>query len=203
MLDAGLARRCLLTCAWLAFASAAQASEGERLGRGTQEWALVAGHGYGLDIAGAEGEDAGDVEFGALVPRWGLVLTPRLYEASWLSGNLEALVEGALLVAWEPSGGVAGGVSFGFRYNFLSFERMVPFVEIGVGLLGLDFDLESQADGLAFTPQAGAGLHLWLSSRAALTAQWRFHHISNADLYDDNVGINDSLFLVGATFFVE
>lgn len=162
----------------------------------------MTGHGLGLGFAGSQGRDAEDVEFAALLPRWGIGLTNPL-GAGWYRGSVELLVEGALLFAFQPKGGFAGGATLGFRWNFLASPRLVPFVEMAAGIVDLEFDLHSQADGISFTPQAGVGFHYWTSRRTALTGEWRLHHISNADLRDPNDGINDSLFLVGVSFFPE
>jgi hypothetical protein len=198
----------LLAAAWLASpapaASAPDPSDPEaRLPHGAQEWALAVGHGLGFALGSSGQSDVEDVEFVALVPRWGLVLTDRLGADAWYAGNLEILVEGAFLQAYEPKGGFAGGGTLGLRWNLLGGRRIVPFVEIAGGIVDLDFDLEHQANGISFTPQGGAGLHFMMSGRMAITGEWRFHHISNADLRDDNDGINDSLFLVGFSFFPE
>ncbi len=172
-----------------------------RFTRGAQGWAFAAGHGFGLAVGGSQGSDLEDVEFSALVPRVGIGLTDPLGEAAWWRGNLELLIEGALLFQHEPTGGFAGGGGLGLRYNFLGLERAVPFVEGGAGILGLDFDLEQQSDGLSFGLQLGAGLHYGLSRHTALTVEWLFHHISNAGIHEHNDGINDALFLVGVTYF--
>jgi hypothetical protein len=174
-----------------------------RLARGAQEWALAVGHGLGFALGSSGDSDVEDVELVALLPRWGLVLSDPLGAGAWYGGNLELLVEGAFLYAYEPKGGFAGGATLGLRWNFLAGRRIVPFLEVAGGVVDLDFDLEHQADGINFTPQAGLGLHYWVLRRAALTGEWRFHHISNADLREDNDGINDSLFLVGISFFPE
>jgi len=169
--------------------------------KGTREWGLSLAQGAGLGIWGSEGGDAEDVRFVGLVPRYGVGLSDPVAEDCFLRGNLELLVEGALLAAYGPTGGLLGGANLVFRYNFLSFERTVPFVELGAGVAYLELDLESQSDGLAFTPQAGVGLHWWLSPQASLTASWRLHHISNAGIGADNDGINESLLLIGVSWF--
>jgi opacity protein-like surface antigen len=174
-----------------------------RFARGAQEWALTAGHGFGLSVAGSDGSELEDLEFVALVPRLGIGLTDPLGEASWWRGNLELLIEGALLFEHVPNRGFAGGGGLGLRYNFLGLERVVPFVEGGAGILGLDFDLDHQSDGLNFGLQLGAGLHYGLSRRTALTMEWLFHHISNAGIHEHNDGINDALLLIGVSYFPE
>lgn len=174
-----------------------------RFARGAQEWGFAAGHGFGLSVGGSDGSELGDLEFVALVPRLGIGLTDPLGEAGWWRGNLELLIEGALLFEHHPTGGFAGGGGLGLRYNFLGLERAVPFIEGGAGILGLDFDLEHQSDGLNFGVQLGAGFHYGLSRRTALTVEWLFHHISNAGIHEHNDGINDALFLVGVSYFPE
>lgn len=174
-----------------------------RFARGTQEWGLALGNGFGFALGRSGDSDVEDVQFAALVPRFGLGLTDRLGADAWYHGNLELLVEGALLQAYEPKGGFAGGATLGLRWNFLAWRGIVPFVELAAGIVDLEFDLDHQSDGINFTPQAGLGFHYWLSERTAFTSQWRFHHISNADLRDPNDGINDSLFLLGISFFPE
>jgi hypothetical protein len=169
--------------------------------KGAQEWGLSLGYGRGLGLWGSAGTDAEDLRFTGLVPRFGLGLSDPLASGSWYGGNLELLVEGALLAAYEPKGGYSIGANLLFRYNFLSWRRLVPFVEIGAGLAYLELDLDSQSDGLGFSPQGGLGCHWLLSPRVALTLSWRLHHLSNAGIYNDNVGVNNSLLLVGFSYF--
>ena len=209
-------RRLLLTATglpflWTAVASAepiaqppaaARAAEGRAVfGKDARQWGLSVAQGTGLGIWGSAGQDAEDVRFVGLVPRYGVGLGDPVAEESVLHGNLELLLEGALLAAYGPKGGFLGGANVVLRYNFLSFERIVPFVELGAGLAYLELDLDSQSDGLSFTPQGGLGLHWWLSPRASLTASWRLHHVSNAGIGADNDGINDSMLLIGVSWF--
>jgi hypothetical protein len=181
----------------------AVAEPDDRFARGAHEWSLAAGQGTGFELFGSAGSDLVDVEFAALVPRWGRVLSEPLGAGAWYHGSLQLLAEGAFLYAYEPKGGFAWGGTLALRWNFLASERLVPFVTLGAGLVDLEFDLDHQADGINFTPQGGVGLHVRASRRTALTAEWRLHHISNADLREDNDGINDGLFLIGVSYFPE
>ncbi|MGH7288989.1 MAG: acyloxyacyl hydrolase, partial [Myxococcota bacterium] len=170
-----------------------RADEGTaRFEKGAEEWGLSIGLGLGLGIWGSDNKDAQDVRFVSLVPSYGIGLSDPVAADSWYHGNLELLVEGALSVAYGPKGGFIGGAGIALRYNLLAWRHLVPFVELGAGLAYLELDLDSQSDGLSFTPQGGLGVHWWLSPRASLTASWRLHHVSNAGIGDDNAGINDS-----------
>jgi opacity protein-like surface antigen len=170
---------------------------------GKEEVGLAAGYALAIPIGGTAGGDLEDVQFIYFAPRWGVGLGDPVGGDAWYRGNFDFLVEGAFLYEVEPRDGWAAGLTLMFRYNFLPGGNFVPFVEAGAGFVVLDFDLEDQADGVNFTPQAGLGFHYFVSERTAVTGEWRFHHISNAGTEEPNRGINDSLFLVGLTIFLE
>jgi hypothetical protein len=179
----------------------AQEEAGARFRDGSRQFGLSFAQGTGLGIGGSAGNDAEDVRFAGLVPRWGVGLSDPVGAGSFYHGNLELLIEGALLFAYGPHGGWLGGANAVLRYNLLGWGRAVPFVELGAGAAYVDLELDSQSDGLGFTPQGGLGLHWVLSEHASLTTAWRLHHVSNAGIYDENVGVNDSLLLIGVTWF--
>jgi hypothetical protein len=173
---------------------------GARFSEGSRQFGLALAQGTGLGLWGSGGKDVEDVRFVGLVPRWGFGLSDPVGAGAWYHGQLELGVEGTLLVAYGPHGGWLGGANLVLRYNWLGWGRAVPFVELGAGAAYLDLGLDSQSDGLGFTPQGGLGLHWPLSERALLTAAWRLHHVSNAGIYGDNVGINESLLLISVTW---
>ena len=121
---------------------------GTAFGYGKQEWAIAAGYGFGLGLNGDCGCNLKDIRYAALVPRWGIGLTDPLAEESWYRGNLDLLLEGAFLFAYQPEHGFAGGATLMFRYNFLKYEHLVPFVEAGAGILGTDLDLRGSVGRL-------------------------------------------------------
>lgn len=170
-------------------------------GLGKQEIALAAGYGFGLPIGGSKGTESEDVQYAYLAPRWGIGISNPLGGDAWYRGNFELLVEGSFFFNHEPKSGTAAGGAAILRYNFLSGDTFIPFLEAGAGIISLDFDLDTQADGLNFTTQGGLGFHYFFSERTALTGGWRFLHISNAGINSPNVGINTSLFLVGVSYF--
>ena len=169
-------------------------------GAGKQEIALAVG--YAIPLAGGGTPEIEDTQYVFLAPRWGIGITDPLgEEGAWYRGNLELLGEGQFFFETEPKGGFAGGFAILFRYNFLPDGKFIPFVEAGAGILGLDFDVDGQRDGFNFSPQAGLGFHYFVSERTALTGEWRWFHISNADTREPNNGIDSSLFLIGVSFF--
>jgi opacity protein-like surface antigen len=54
-----------------------------------------------------------------------------------------------------------------------------------------------------FLEQGAAGAHYYLNNNLAITADYRFRHVSNAGIDEPNGGINTSFFLLGATYRFE
>lgn len=174
-----------------------------RFGEGCFNVGFHAGYGipFHFDDDNTQVEDS---VFVALIPRGAVGLTDTLLGDHWLRGSIELGLEGHFLIQTEPHSGSAWGVSLLFRYNFLASDRFVPFVEVGGALIDLDFDIDPpRADGVNFALQGSVGVHWFVSKRTAITAQWRYHHISNGRVNEPNVSLDHSLFMVGTTFFMD
>lgn len=115
------------------------------------------------------------------------------YETIWPHRAPEGLG-----IRFEASAGAATGTEFsGERLvasgNFLAVyefdspksKEIVPYVEAGVGLIYTDFQREDQGCRLNFNPVAGFGLRM-----GSTFVVLRVHHLSNAELDDENTGIN-------------
>lgn len=178
------------------------AAEDGLFGFGRQSIGISAGHGLALPIGGSRGTELDNTQFLYLAPRWTIGISDPIGGHSLFRGNFELVLEGALHYIFKPKNGFAGGLTPLVRYNLLTGARWIPFVQAGAGLLALNADLKLQPDGLNFTPQIGLGLHYFIFDRTSLTAEWRFHHLSNAGIHDRNVGINSSLVLFGVTYFL-
>ncbi len=174
-----------------------------RFGRGKRHLGFAAGYGMGFSLGFTGDGDTRDIGFLALLPRWQVGLSDHAWEESWYGGNLDLLFEPAVLVGFEPRGGVFAGGTALFRYNFLGARRLVPYVEGGGGMGYLDFDLRDQRDGFAFLLQAGAGAQLFVRPGMSVDLAWRFQHISNAGTSRPNNGLNASLPLLGVTLHLD
>lgn len=173
-----------------------------RFERGSLHATLAAGWGQGFDWRSYEQDE---VRMIAAVPSVGVVLTDPLGGDRWYRGNVDLSLESHVLVNTHPEGGTAAGAAFLLRYQLLAVapERVVPFVSLGAGIAGLDFDLPHQSDGFSFILQGGAGAHLLWTRHTALTLDARWHHISNAGLRRPNRGLDSGLFLAGITWFFQ
>jgi opacity protein-like surface antigen len=177
-------------------------SHTELFGFGKMEVALTAGYGFAIKVGGRT-DDMNDLEYVYVAPRFGIGISDIKGQDEWYRGSFELLVETPLLFQYEPGNGQAKGGSLLLRYNFLPEDKFIPFVEIGGGIMSLDFDLEGQSDGFNFTLQGGTGLHYFIHERTALTGGWRWLHISNTGISSPNQGIDSSLFLVGISYFLD
>ena len=87
------------------------------------------------------------------------------------------------------------------NYHFDIGSHIVPYIEGGVGLMYTDLRGYGLGSHFQFLSQAGAGLSYFLTDNTALNLSWRFRHISNASLYDDNRGFNSYIFQAGFSYF--
>jgi opacity protein-like surface antigen len=111
------------------------------------------------------------------------------------------------LVAFEASQTIyGGGFNLLLHYDLATGTRLVPFLEAGAGILlstpqATDPRSQFRASQFNFTLQLAPGLRFFLSKRAAVSIAYRFHHISDAGLTENNPGINADFILLGFSIF--
>ena len=167
---------------------------------GPQEVGLAVGYGHGIDSAGSGQFEGHEVRELIVRPHWQMELTRRPEESAWYGGALAFRVEGTILANFRPRTGVAAGVGLLLRYNFLRWQPFAPYLQVGASLIDLAFDLVDQADGLGFTPEAGARFCYPISPDVSVDAGVRFHHISNANTHLPNGGIDSLQFMLGLAY---
>lgn len=179
-------------------AAATPAGGEERLRAGTLELGIKAGYAVSHNRGEPREEDVDSVHG---LPHVGYVVTDER-GPGWLRGNLEVLAEPAVVrFEAETSSVTAGGLSVLGRWLFAGVGRVRPYLEAGVGLLVGDFNLRQTDCDVNYVLQGGPGVLVRVGERAALTAGYRFHHVSNADTCRNNLGLNSSLFLLGLSVF--
>ena len=83
------------------------------------------------------------------------------------------------------------------KWNFTSSQKVVPYAEIGGGVLFTSSDVPAGTNSVNFTPQAAFGLQFFHRPNRAISAAVRYVHISNAGLAAPNPGINTLQFTLG------
>ena len=122
------------------------------------------------------------------------------------TGNLEILFELTNSVVFKGFGNYFRGFTCLARYNFfLSNPKLVPYFQIGAGVVVTDADevLSQNAIGQSteFNPQASLGLHYFISREWSLDAEAMYHHVSNAGLAERNDGVNSLGGFLGVTYY--
>lgn len=166
-----------------------------------QSVSLSSGWGFGHELSGSE-DDALDTRTIPVLPRWSVGVTDVLGGDEPYRGNVDLALEGLFLFNFEPHGGSAQGGSAFVRYNFLAFERIVPYVGLGAGALNLDYDLTTQRDGFNFLLAGEVGVQALVAARLAVSGGYRLQHISNARTASPNLAVDTSFATIGVTYFL-
>jgi opacity protein-like surface antigen len=123
-------------------------------------------------------------------------------ELGFFRGNLEIAPELFGADIYDGPGSYIAGGTLWFRYNFIPKGwKVLPFVELGGGLT--DQDLPHNYDGkdFNFNLDAGVGMRYFIRPKCSVELEYRFQHISNADIWDHNVGSNASGPTAGISLF--
>ncbi len=121
---------------------------------------------------------------------------------SILRGNFELLPEIFGAGVFHGPGGYIAGATLWLRYNFVPPGwRFVPYLEGGAGGTTLDINHKYDGKDFNFNLDAAIGFHYFIQPRCSLNAEYRLQHISNADMWNRNIGVNASGPAVGVSFF--
>ena len=125
------------------------------------------------------------------------------------------LPPGAFEISTEPFASVmtsirprnSGSVELGLGLPTLTYYMdlgipVYPYIEGGLGVLYTDLRGYHLGGHFSFLETAGVGVSYFLGDNVALNVGWRYRHISNAGLYDHNVGLNSGIFLAGFSYFL-
>jgi len=121
---------------------------------------------------------------------------------TWYRGSLEVAPEIFGAGIYHGPGSYIAGATLWFRYNFVQPGwKLVPYFQLGGG--GTVQNLPHSYDGkdFNFNLDAAVGLHYFIRPKLALNVEYRFQHISNADLWDHNIGSNADGPMAGVSLF--
>jgi len=112
--------------------------------------------------------------------------------------RFEILNEGILGNSVHPGGHVLGN-SLLFRFDGKPYRCVVPFLDVGAGVLHTTLDTRAPelSGHLQFLPQAGLGIQYFFRPQRALVFEYRYVHMSNAGIEPPNEGFNASMLTIG------
>jgi len=133
-----------------------------------------------------------------------------LFKGQWWvvpAGVLELSAEPFASVIHSIRPRNSGSVELGLglpvlTYYFDTGTRLAPYFEGGSGLLYTDLRGYGLGGHFSFTEYFGLGASYFLTDNLALNAMWRYRHISNANLYDHNTGLDSGVVLAGFSYFL-
>ncbi len=96
----------------------------------------------------------------------------------------------------------AGVSPVGTQIDFRPRKRLRPFFEVTAGFLYFDRTVLSYGGTqFNFTAAPGGGVHITLSPRTALIIGYKYHHMSNANLNQQNPGVDSQELYCGISLF--
>ena len=146
-----------------------------------------------------------DYEVVPFIFQFSLDLNPiaeKLHIKSDITG-LELLVEPFANFIARPSANAEVGCSFPFRYSVKLAPWIAPYVEVGLGFIYTTQNVHEQGSQFNFTTQLGIGTQFPLTDHYALTAGYRFRHMSNAGLDSPNRGVDFHFGVIGLTYIFD
>jgi lipid A 3-O-deacylase len=137
--------------------------------------------------------------------RLGKVLTGD-HLGGFLRGNFEWSADLVpLYYLWQPAPAKntygEGFNPLNLKWNFTSSERVVPYLELGSGVLFTNHVVPLNTSHVNFITHATLGFQFFNNDRRAFTTGILYEHISNAGLTVPNPGINTVQFQIGLNWF--
>ena len=177
----------------------AQAEEMTSVSTASREYTLLAGYGTTIPGFGATRTHVQTVD---AIGRFGYFLSDEVGKG-WYRGRHELLMELPLHLAVDPRTRVmTGGYLLGsWKFTGLKERLLYPYVFAGGGVLYVDLGLPTMGSRLDFCYEGGTGIQYLIRNDLAVTAECRYHHISNAGTASPNEPLNSIKILFGISLF--
>jgi hypothetical protein len=123
--------------------------------------------------------------------------------SGWLRGSFELAGEGFGSRIFNGTGSYIAGGTLWLRYNFVppNSPRLVPYFQAGFGAVATDISPEIVGQSFNFNIDGSAGLRYFFSRDFCVNLEFRFQHISNANMAPRNLGINAAGPMLGVSYF--
>lgn len=119
-----------------------------------------------------------------------------------LPGLIKFVIEPFVSYIFEPQKNIEVGNNFAVKIGILDEGKIFqPYFKIGAGVVYFTEHVRQQSTQLNFTEYAGLGMNYSLTKNTAFTIEYRFRHISNANIKRPNLGLGTHIGLFGITYF--
>jgi len=116
-------------------------------------------------------------------------------------GLLQFVEEPFLNYASRPNNNIEAGNNIAVKFGFLpETSKFQPYVKAGGGVIYITQHVLGQSTQLNFNEYAGLGFHCFVSENTALTMEYRFRHLSNANIDIPNSGMDTHFALFGVSY---
>jgi hypothetical protein len=116
-------------------------------------------------------------------------------------GLLQFVEEPFLNYATRPNNDLEAGNNIAVKYGFFpETSKFQPYIKAGGGIIYITQHVFGQSTQFNFNEYAGLGCHYFISKNTALTAEYRFRHLSNASISIPNSGMNTHFALFGISY---
>jgi hypothetical protein len=147
---------------------------------GSTRWSIM---GFG----GVDTTDTSNIEYGAsLGIQWFLVDDFAFAPEIRLFGFSQ-----------EGQNAFGGSIDILFQWHFINGDGWSVYGDFGCGLLGTNHNVPDDGSQFNFTPQAGVGVTFDVGQNRRWIIGVRWHHISNASLYQNNPGRDSVMVYTG------
>jgi len=180
-------------------AGAASGEQGQLFPAASSEYSFLAG--YGITHRGF-GQTRTQVQTVDFIGRYGYFLSEQLGRG-WWRGQFEHILELPLHLAVDPKTRIMTGANLlgSWKFSALAANGLYPYLFAGGGVLFVDLGLPTMGSRLDFSYGSGTGIQYLFRKDLALSAEYRYHHISNASSAEPNEPLNSSKFLFGISLF--
>ncbi len=121
--------------------------------------------------------------------------------AEKIKGDVIFSLEPFINTVYSPDANIEAGMNLLVRYVFPSKSKLRFYIKGGFGAVYMTQHTKEQSTQYNFLSQVGPGVSYFLNKHTSIDFEYRFRHLSNADIKEPNAGINANVFLCGITHY--
>jgi hypothetical protein len=173
------------------------AAENSFIKDATDELSVLSG--YGVTPSGF-GDIRNHLQTFDAILRYGHFLSPEVGDG-WYRARHEVLLEIPVNLAVDRNGRAMTGGNILGCWKFTSLREYLPYLFAGGGIFYVDLGMPGMGSRLDFSYQGGVGIQYFITRETALNLEYRYQHVSNANIASPNEGLNASRIHLGITAY--